>query len=192
MGIVELVLARHGECARDPLWPSLRRQTVPNVGHLHAAIFHCSVSLGGTAIAFVCVCYPNLEVHGAARGSGRADRFSGYVDDSISLELPIPVHVAEVLAEPAQDWGDNLGVWAGPGTPCICELGFCLQAEGWNCRYCAHHCFCVVGIGVGNVRLHCLRRVSSNLDWFFHSSFCWALGVFQALGGFWGHALVCE
>lgn len=109
------------------MWSSVRSQTVPYVGDVYAAFLGSFISLRGVAFAPFCVRYAIVEAHGTAGACGRADWFGGSVVDSVSLELPISADIAEILAEPAKDGCDCLGFWRGFGTPCVCELGFCVQ-----------------------------------------------------------------
>lgn len=102
------------------MWPGLRSQTVPCVGHTHAAFLGSFVFVLFIAIAIVCFCYAIVEAYWADRCGGGADRIGGSVVHSVSLELPISDDTAEVLAEPAKDGGNSLGIWWGFGTPCIC------------------------------------------------------------------------
>lgn len=165
-------------------------QEISHVGHIHAAVMGCSVPLLFPIVAFLRFCHSDSEAVGAARRRGRVERGGGLVAHTPSLQLRVSVPFAEVPAEPAQDRRHCLGVLAGPGGECGHKLAVHLCVGFWSCGcgYCFGHL--VVGVGVWVVWLYGLWWVPFDLDWSFHGSLFWTLGLSQTLCCFWGHAVV--
>lgn len=119
-------VAGHGKRARDALWPSFRSQTVPHAGHLPATFLDCSVSFFGSVIAHVRFCFAHTKASWPVQCFGGAVGCGGNVADPNAPELPISVHIAEVLAKPAEDCGYCLDLSGSSCSPRVCELVFCL------------------------------------------------------------------
>ncbi len=73
---------------------------------------------------FVLVCHADTKASRPDQCGGGAIRCGGDVADSDAPQLPISVHVTEVLAEPSEDWGYSLDLRGCSCTPRVCELVF--------------------------------------------------------------------
>ncbi|KAI4337650.1 hypothetical protein L6164_016036 [Bauhinia variegata] len=78
-----------------------------------------------------------LQLRRATSGGGGANRFGGDLVDPISLELPISVLAAEILAMPAENCRHSMGFGGCSGNPCtvLGLLGYTVFGgckESWN------------------------------------------------------------
>lgn len=79
-----------------------------------------------SVVALVLLCYADSKVYRAVQCRGGAVGCGGNVANPYAPELPISVHIAEVLAEPAEDGGYRLDLGGSPCNPRARELAFCL------------------------------------------------------------------
>ncbi|KAJ6367264.1 hypothetical protein OIU77_003600 [Salix suchowensis] len=108
---------------------------------------------------------PVLKLFGQPDDIAELSGKSCCVDDSASLQLCLPVSIAEILAEPAQEHGHRMGVSGGSGGSYLCQLASGVPASAWNHGDSHDPEFFMVGSGFWSSRLHRLRWLSSYMEW---------------------------
>lgn len=106
----------NGKCTRNTMWPSLWSQTVPHARGVHATFMDSTILVLHTPITRIHIRRPDSSSIGPARRRGPVIGPRFVMANSTPLQLRVPISTPEVLAEPAEDWRNCLGITIGtPG-----------------------------------------------------------------------------
>ncbi|KAK6120003.1 hypothetical protein DH2020_046243 [Rehmannia glutinosa] len=180
----------NGECARNTMRPSLRREEILHARSLSPALMDSIITLQpNNATRFNFRDADSETIRPAGRRGGAVGR-GGAVFRPSPLQLRDSVSAAEISAEPIEKQRDCVGQFGGACGARAFELVGCVQAEIGGGGDRAHAERVVVVGGFGVVLLHRLRRVSADVDGVFRRGVFGVVGFFEAVGVFRRHAML--